>query len=142
MSVETDNPKRAKKDKQARRSLQRSDLAVPLFVFSGFGAAYLSGMTIVAAAYSPLGHSPAHLSPLYWPALLYLPCFLVALMRSRWASIPIWGCCVALFVVGFLPSQQPATGTSFFQPSFGMVLIPALTELARFLRGYQSGKNG
>jgi hypothetical protein len=142
MSVETDNPKPAKKDKQGRRSLQRSDLAVPLFVFSGFGASYLSGMTILAAAYSPMGHSAAHLSPLYWPALLYLPCYLVALVRSRWASIPIWACCVALFIIDFMPSHQPATGVSFFQPSFGMVLIPALTELARFLRGYPGAKRG
>ena len=138
MSVETDNPKRAKKGKEGRRNLQPSDLATPLFIFSAFGAAYLSGMTIVAAAYSPLGHSAAHFSPLYWPALLYLPCFLVALLRSRWASIPIWACCVALFIFGFMPSHQPSTGISFFQPSFGMVLIPALTELARFLRGYSS----
>ena len=140
MSVETDNAKRAKKDKQGRRSLQPSDLAVPLFVFSGFGAAYLSGMTIMAAVYSPLGHSAAQLTPLYWAALLYLPCFLFALLRSSWASIPIWACCVALFIIGFMPSHQPATGISFFQPSLGMVLIPALTELARFLRGYQSAK--
>lgn len=136
MSAEADNPKRAKKDKRGRRSMQRSDLAVPLFVFSGFGSAYLSGMTIVAAAYSPLGHSAIHLTALQWPALLYFPCFLVALLSSRWASVPIWLCCAALFAVGFMPSHQAATGISSIQPSFGMVLIPALAELARFLRGY------
>jgi hypothetical protein len=138
MSVGTDNPKRAEKEKQGR--LHRSDLATPLFIFSAFGAAYLSGMTIAAAAYTPLSHSAARLSPFYWPALLYFPCFLLALLRSRWASIPIWLCCVALFVIGFMPSHQPAIGISLVRPSVGMVLIPALAELARFLRGYPSGK--
>jgi hypothetical protein len=140
MSVETGNPKRAATKKNERRSLHVSDLALPLFVFSGFGAAYLTGMTIAAAAFAPSGHSLAHFSPLYLPALLYFPCFLLALMRSRWASIPIWLCCVILFVLGFIPSHQPVTGISPFQPSAGMVLIPGLTELARFLRSHRSTK--
>jgi hypothetical protein len=150
MSVETDNSrqaepkcaerKRAENDKQGKRALHRSDLVTPLFIFSGFGAAYLSGMTIAAAAYTPLGHSAAHLTALYWPAQLYFPCYLVALLRGRWASIPIWLCCVALFVLGFVPAHQPASGISLFRPSAGMILIPALTELARFFRGYTPTK--
>jgi cell division protein FtsW (lipid II flippase) len=140
MSVDTGNPKRAEKKHQAKRSLHWSDLSVPLFIFSGFGAVYLSGMTIAAAAYTQHSHSAAHLPPLYWPALGFFPCFLLALLRNRWASVPIWLCCAALFVAGFMPTHQSATGISLFQPGTGMVLIPALTELARFLRGHPSAK--
>jgi hypothetical protein len=151
MSVASDNPKpaapnpaapkSADKEKKSRRGFHSSDLAVPLFIFSAFGAAYLSGMTIVAATYAPLARSGAHFGPVYWPALLFLPCFLIALLRGRWASIPLWACCVALFVVGLMPSRQPAGAGILLQPGLGMVLIPALTEVARFLRGGRDGKH-
>jgi hypothetical protein len=135
MSVEADNPKRPANEQDKKRKFHSSDLATPLFVFAGFGATYLSGITIVAAVFTPSGHSAAHFTLAYWPALLYLPCFLVALLRSRWASIPLWACCVALFVVSLMPSHMPAIGVGPFQPSIGMVLVPALAELARFFRG-------
>jgi hypothetical protein len=141
MSVDTNNPKRAAKKEKQQRRLNRSDLATPFFIFAGFGAVYLFGMSIFAAVYVPMGRSHGPAGHVSWPALLFLPCFLIALLRNRWASIPMWLCCAALLVIGFMPSHQPAEAGVVFQPGIGMVFIPALTELARFLRRSPAGKS-
>jgi hypothetical protein len=120
--------------KKGRRSMSRADLALPLLIFSGVGAVYVSGMTVVALAFGPHGHPQAHLASTYIPALFFLPCFLVALVRSKWASIPLWVCCFSILLVGLLRSRHPAEEVGTIQPSIGIFFIPAMAEAARFLR--------
>lgn len=133
MTVEQQNPKTKATGKEASRSLHKSDLVVPLFIFSGFGATYVTFMSIVASIYDSHGHSTSRLVTVYGPALIYLPCFLIALLRPRWTSIPLWLCSVSLLVVGYIQSQHPADAGPF-RPSLGMLLIPALAQLARLFR--------
>lgn len=133
MTVEQQNRKTGTSGEKASRAFHKSDLVKPLFIFSGFGATYVTFMTIVASIYDSHGHSMSRVAYVYGPALLYLPCFLIALLRRRWMSIPLWICSLSLLVVGFIQSRHPAEAGPF-QPGIGMLFIPALAQLARFFR--------
>ena len=137
MKVEDEEPEVNAANKKGSRSVARADLAVPLLIFSGLGAAFVSGISVATMAFNPNAHS-AHFLFGYWPGLLFFPCFLVALFRFRWASIPFWVCCVSLFVMGLLRSRHPAEEVGTFQPGIGILLMPALAEIARLIRRRQS----
>jgi hypothetical protein len=117
------------------RNINRADLAVPLLIFAGFGAAFVSGVPIVAIAYDPQRREAMHVLSVDGPALLFLPCFLMALLRRRWASIPLWVCCLSLIVESLVVARHPAEGIGTIQPGIGIFFVPTLVQIARFFRG-------
>jgi len=137
MNVEQKNPESSAIDKKGSRGIKRADLSLPFFIFAGFSAAFVTGFSTVAIAYNPQGHSAAPIIYAYLPALLFFPCFLIALFRRRWASIPLWVCCALFFVMGLLRSRHPSDEIGTIQPGIGIFLIPALVEIARFIRSKQ-----
>jgi hypothetical protein len=137
MTVDQQNPKTKTSGKKSSRSFHKSDLVVPLFIFAGFGATYVSCMTVVASIYDPQGHAIGRLVTFYAAPLLFLPCFLVALLRRRWMSFPLWLCSFAMLLIGFIHSHQPANAGPF-RPSIGILFIPALVQVARLFRGQES----
>ena len=116
---------------EKKRILSRIDLAVPLFIFAGIGAAYLSAMGATALGFSPPGDLSALIKAA--PMMLFFPSFLVALVRRRWASVPLWSCCLWLAVYTSL--HQNSLIFSGVKEWLQIVWIPALTELGRFVRG-------
>jgi len=137
MTVEERKPVTPATDKKESRGLHKSDLVVPLFVLSGFGASYVTFMTIVASMYDPQGHALARLVTCYGAPLLFLPCFLLALLRRRWMSVPFWICSFTMLAIAVVYSHNPSAAVPF-RPNIGMLFIPALAQLARLFRGKQS----
>jgi len=133
-----EKPQSESSEKKGIRALSQSEFAMPLFIFSGFAAAYVSAMTAVAAAYNSRGHTFSHFLSYYLLGLLILPCFLIAILRRRWASIPLWVCCILMIVRGFFHTAATTSGIGALQPGIGIFLTPALVEIARFLRARQS----
>ena len=120
------------------RSLKKSELETPFFILSGFGAGYVSAMTGVAAAYDSHSHSLWGIVSHYSLGLIFLPCFLIALLRSRWASIPLWVCGLLIIVLSYFHTSTTTNGIGTLQPGLGIFLTPALAEVARYLRARQS----
>jgi len=126
-------------EKKGARNLRQSDLAMPFFVFSGFGAGYITAVTAIAAAYDSQNHSLAGLLTHYAFGLIFLPCYFVALLHNRWTSIPLWVCALLLVVPSFFHTPTAAGGgIGALQPGIGIFITPALVEAARYLRAKHS----
>ena len=116
--------------------LNRHDLAVPPFIFAGFGAAFVSLMTTMVIGFNSDVHPGVGGLIAHYSALLFFPAFLVALMLRRWASIPLWSCCFLLFLPALLhPKSLLETNRSNIETVLEVIAIPALTQIARFIRG-------
>jgi hypothetical protein len=141
MAVEQQNPTIEATSGKTSHGFHRSHLVVPLFIFAGFAATYVTLMTMVAVAYDLKGHARTNVVSHYGPELLFLPCFLLAMVPRRWMSVPLWLCSLLLLVMGLIDSHEPANSGAF-QAGIGVLVIPALAQLARFFRGKQSESNG
>jgi hypothetical protein len=116
----------------------RMDLAVTLFIFAGFGAAFISAMGSVAMGYdSHPGNIHAIIS--HAAMLLFFPAFLVALLQRRWALLPLWICCSAILAPAFVHPRELFAENSI-NGVLGLLGVVFLTEAARVIRGKKPEK--
>ena len=134
MSDKSKNSTRESKSGKAFRSFTKADLAPPLFILGGSGALYVTLLCALLAFYSQQRFLSGGFLIHYAPALLFLPTFLVALMRWHGASIPLWVVFLWFLIPSFLPSHQLAAGVGGPQPGIGILSIPLLVQLARYFR--------
>lgn len=131
MSERSKNSKRESASGKAHRSFTKATLALPLFILGGSGAVFIALLYCLLAFYSQERFVDKFLIYLA-PALLFVPSFVLALMRWRGASIPLW--LVTLWSLIPTPLHQPGPGISAPHPGFGILFIPVLVELARYFR--------
>jgi hypothetical protein len=83
------------------------------------------GITAFGYASRPMH---AHDLVRYASMLLFLPTFVIALFRRRWASLPLWFCTIVIIVAALLRPERGSFGIEVFA-------VVLLTELARLIRG-------
>ena len=71
--------------------------------------------------------------------LLFFPAFLIALLQRRWATLPMWVCCVVLFTPGLAHPKEMITASSL-KGELELVGVVLLTEIARLIRGAEPEK--
>jgi hypothetical protein len=85
----------------------------------------------------------------YTLLLLIIPCYLLALSRRRWATIPLWLVSTAVMLTQFmLNAQQNVMFSAWSQPSefvyvgemTKIMLIPIAVQLAVVLSGYENSR--
>jgi hypothetical protein len=111
------------------------DLAVPIFIFAGIGAVFFSGMGAMGASYDSTLHSAVERLMRYGPMEFLFAAFLIALVRRRWAVIPLWGCYLLAIVPGFLHLQTLVGETLTSGTGLAFLGVPLLTQCARLVRG-------
>ncbi len=118
--------------------LTRTDLSVPPFIFAGLGAVFVTLMGWTALGYDPRIHTSRDAIIHYGPILCILPSFLIALLRRPWASGPLWLSVFLLFLPALLHPRDLFTSVRGAKTFLEFLCIPALTEVARLVRGSQS----
>ena len=116
----------------------RMDLAVLPFIFAGLAAAFITAMGTMAMGYDSRAKD-IHVLLSYAALLLFFPAFLIALLRRRWATLPLWLCCVALLANGLAHPKEMITASSL-KSELERLGIVLLTEIARFIRGAEPEK--
>lgn len=115
----------------------RVDLSVPLFIFAGLGAAFISAMGAMAWGYDSRPNDiSALISHIF--LLLFFPAFLAAILERRFASLPLWFCFIALIAAGLKHPTQ-AIETSRLKGEGELLTVVLLTEAARLIRGRRPG---
>ena len=82
---------------------------------------------------------------LFWGRSLFVfPCFLIALLRSTWAVVPLWLVCLTLSILPLLIPDDMRFALGIRTGPWGMrdleeigttILIPSVVQLAHMLRG-------
>ena len=111
----------------------RMDLAVLPFIFAGLRAAFITAMGAMAMGYDSRPKD-IHALLSYAALLLFFPAFLFALFQRRWATLPMWLCCVVLLAPGLAHPKEMITASSF-KGELELVGAVLLTEIARLIRG-------
>ena len=114
----------------------RTDLSVLPFIFAGLGAAFITAMGTMAMGYDSRAKD-IHAVLSCVALLLFFPAFLIALLRRRWATLPLWLCCVALLANGLAHPKEMIAASSL-KGELELVGVVLLTEAARLIRGADS----
>jgi hypothetical protein len=104
---------------------------------------FFLGRLAFAYGYHPQAHSVA-MFVRYMQNMLVFPCFLLALLRYRWTTVPLWVVCTSICVFPFFivdPAQRflGYGNTSFDRSELKgimlVMIIPVLVQIAVLLRG-------
>ncbi|MDR3735757.1 MAG: hypothetical protein P4L10_09490 [Acidobacteriaceae bacterium] len=114
--------------------MNRTDIAVIFFIPAGVCAAFATWFFLCAAAWNSSESSSVSFWFICSPLILLFPAFLVGTKRRKWAILPMW--LLPFVSLGIAIGVNVHT---FDRKDFGLFVkvlcIPALTQVARWIRG-------